>query len=609
MLPLLSVCVVLYITTVEACTIDSECGLGICKGSDCHCDLDEGQFLQNGICVVQDCISPDHTICSGAGQCVRLGSSAYGCQCDPPYRLMFSNMCVKESCITTDANGAETVCNERGMCDDNGECHCVIGFIGEHCTEDQCGSVIDTRYPTIPGHIPSLIACNGGGHCSMRHEAGRAIKYACSCFTGFSGPECSEFQCTNNGDCSDNGLCYIENPATGESHCKCYDGYDGKDCGINNCNLHTEEIMSDHFMCNGGGKCVFNETNPGIIKHYCSCRHGWSGEHCDVFSCKNNHANCNGGSCIHNSATGEYVCEACPLHMHGLDCGINSCDIRPDGTMCNGRGSCEDWGSHSICNCTTGWAGKACEKQDCRLAGCSGHGTCAETASHAVCFCDDGYAGLFCEHCAPGLEVFPYLNADGSSSTVCAHPNCVFKNAVCSNIGHCVYNSSALTYECACGEEFEVLHGACWHSNCIHDAGNGIKAYCGVGGSCIALGSGSYGCKCAAGSWLHSGTGVCWSTTCLTSGNRLCSGHGSCQMSALDRDYKCVCSGSYVLNKNGECVLHGGLVAVAVVVPLIIVLGVALFCVYWFILRKRNMLSSHVRMKDTDIHMTSARPM
>ena len=58
-------------------------------------------------------------------------------------------------------------------------------------------------------------------------------------------------------------------------------------------------------------------------------------------------------------------------------------------------------------------------------------------------------------------------------------------------------------------------------------------------------------------------------------------------LNTMTGNYSCQCSGSYTGN-GATCTLKSGLVAVAVIIPLLIIGGVAGFLCWWFLCHKKN---------------------
>lgn len=72
----------------------------------------------------------------------------------------------------------------------------------------------DPRRRSCQRVSPICQDCSNSGYCSSTE--------VCSCFTGFSGPTCSDIQCTN--DCSGRGICI------GPNQCACSSGWGGINC-------------------------------------------------------------------------------------------------------------------------------------------------------------------------------------------------------------------------------------------------------------------------------------------------------------------------------------------------------------------------------------------
>lgn len=128
--------------------------------------------------------------------------------------------------------------------------------------------------------------CSGNGRC------GRYDK--CTCFPGFTGPDCSERYCKfgvawvdgssadphTYAECSNKGIC---NRATGE--CSCFEGYEGAACVRSVC----------PNKCSGHGTCEYIQdlgsyNNASTAWDYnkiqgCRCDGGWGGDDCSKRLC------------------------------------------------------------------------------------------------------------------------------------------------------------------------------------------------------------------------------------------------------------------------------------------------------------------------------------
>ena len=121
-------------------------------------------------------------------------------------------------------------------------------------------------------------ACEAVKNCSGNGECVRPN--GCRCFSGWAGPECTDYNCAEVGNCYGNGNC------TGPNVCQCDGGWTGDRClyatciNVNNC--------SEHGVCVG----------PDV----CTCAADFTGSTCD--------------SCIPYHWGPE--CKLCPACEHGV---------------------------------------------------------------------------------------------------------------------------------------------------------------------------------------------------------------------------------------------------------------------------------------------------
>jgi len=190
--------------------------------------------------------------------------------------------------------------------------------------------------------------CSGHGSCS-------AASGECTCFTGFSGPGCeveAKLRCPS--DCSQHGWCVKG------SICLCEEYWRGTACDV------PAQCPNG---CSGFGQCVRNK---------CFCDKLHKGDDCSTPrpSCPGWPAVCGGedrGIC---TGTGFCKCRtgfgghACELLAEEISCpvGYNETGVRI-GSICSGHGEC--WNADGMakgrCECSTGWAGDACERPSNRI--------------------------------------------------------------------------------------------------------------------------------------------------------------------------------------------------------------------------------------------------
>lgn len=158
--------------------------------------------------------------------------------------------------------------------------------------------------------------CSFQGACLLKEHYGSVG--VCSCFPGFTGPDCSQRLCpaakawtdfpvannlahNNYTECSNMGTC---DRTTG--NCKCRYGFGGPACDVLLCPRGPSHSMSPEgtlVPCNGNGRCislrqaavtqdyinfsnytVYTDWDADMI-HGCACQKGWEGPACDRRSC------------------------------------------------------------------------------------------------------------------------------------------------------------------------------------------------------------------------------------------------------------------------------------------------------------------------------------
>ncbi|KAK3100005.1 hypothetical protein FSP39_013415 [Pinctada imbricata] len=223
--------------------------------------------------------------------------------------------------------------------------------------------------------------CNGRGDC---------LHGKCSCFPGFKGWDCSEYECPEL--CSRHGK--FENGV-----CQCHKGWKGRECEI----PEHECAVTD---CNGNGQCINGK---------CKCRAGFRGPHCGLVTCID--PNCSGHGVCH---LGKCVCYK---GYTGLNC--NTIDKINVTQIC--ARDCSGHGTFDLekgeCQCNYLFTGPDCEQDGCPND-CSGHGDCRGNGNEGwKCNCHTGWKGRACDQtveqqCEDGKD------DDRDGLTDCADPDC-----------------------------------------------------------------------------------------------------------------------------------------------------------------------------------------
>ncbi|XP_045183537.2 uncharacterized protein LOC123541967 isoform X2 [Mercenaria mercenaria] len=233
-------------------------------------------LIRNVLHIRQEVLSPCRgKTCSNGGNCIAdLDSNPYNISCV----CQFGN----SGNICNTGNSCNKTCLNNGTCV-NGECHCQLGFNGEHCERvmDPCSSSPCVR-----------------GTC-FHHST----QYHCLCPSGYTGKkcelninECQSQPCLNGGVCVDN---------IGDFKCNCSSGFVG-----NTCEIDVNECISQ--PCLNGGFC-----KDSIDRFLCQCRTGFDGDRCQnvVDPCISNP--CIRGICFSHGS--QFLCE-CPSGFTGKLC-------------------------------------------------------------------------------------------------------------------------------------------------------------------------------------------------------------------------------------------------------------------------------------------------
>lgn len=200
----------------------------------------------------------------------------------------------------------------------------------------------DGAVETDGSAAPDGDASNQGSDASDEEQDGEA---------GEPGPECDGTVDCGSGWCdvsSGDLLCICDAGYEGEACDECADGHEGADCGT--CSegyipsgVFPRTCIQDPCAdvdCGFYGDCVVLEDTA-----VCDCENGWTGELCD--ECAEGYE---GDTCATCSDGYQSASQFEPL------CVADACID----TDC-GNGTCSFDGADAVCDCTTGWAGEACD--------------------------------------------------------------------------------------------------------------------------------------------------------------------------------------------------------------------------------------------------------
>lgn len=205
------------------------CVSGYTEASDCR-ECAEG-FVKDASGLCTPCS------CSGHGACAVFDDGVQ-CVCDDGWSGESCGACndgyYGENC-DIQCNSAK--CNNRGSCNQNGECVCVDGF--DHDTD--CRDCSSAFYPKRGADKCSQeCSCNGHGTCDAFGN--------CNCEEPFTGRACIE-SCTPQ--CAAHGTCIVNEDAAdvfgdAPAYCRCDEGYFGLECSF------TSPHYNDQ-LCGGNG--------------------------------------------------------------------------------------------------------------------------------------------------------------------------------------------------------------------------------------------------------------------------------------------------------------------------------------------------------------------
>ena len=561
---------------------------------------------QNG-CVHSDCIQ-NGLVCGGRGVCrANLLYTKFTCLCDSNYILATDGTCQPASC----SRDGVTICDGNGSCELSADgttygCQCNTDSVSyaNGCTPRAC----------FPRNNPRYTLCGGYGQCDMSARV-------CQCNSGATltdellcqpascvNPAYTETVCTNNGACSSTSntcMCaegsagtYCESCAHGYRKHTSNDDYNGmcvKDsCGTKNCGIP--------------GECIFDASQT---EYRCSCNEGFyysaseeTCRRCFVENC----VICNGDSSCAVCEDGYYSnkgrcrecdddCRTCsgPEESQCLSC-------KPGKVHSTGTGSanCIDECRENSDGCATCGSVIAGSKY-CSV--CSGQssfpldGVCQAKSSRAAGDACEAVSAGRCTRCSNNYFLYEggcYSTSRLPGSQVCS----AALSGSCLKCAEGYYKGTASSGCVACDS---LMDGCtkCTASGCTEceggyypDASSGKCVQC--AGPCKTCnGAGSRCTSCAEGyfaQFMADGVkdyGECRSCSNTTADNGLV-GVKNCKQCVVfaigspTLPEKVHCDEFSSGNKSSAGVIAGSVIAVLVLG------GVAGFCVWWFLIRGKK---------------------
>lgn len=429
---------------------------------------------------------------------------------------------------------------------------------------------------------PRIVYCSMGGECV---DIGHDI-YECVCRPGFSGPFCEAFSCKSDAACNKRGQCNLDDSHTYHGHCNCFHGYSGRDCHYDTC-ARSATNLSNRYLCHAGGECVLVRGSPDRFGQLfaCECRKGFVGDACEEFSCGTDGDCSNDGTC--SLSTGN--CECKHPSFSGPDCGIARCGMwnGTEANLCSGHGNCIERHNY-MCVCEENYVGDDCYSPRCtKDTDCLNGGKCVkDDMEKNVCICKAAYEGALCDLCLYPNSQQPAGPFD--QSTICVPDDCMQGGYVCNGVGRCTVTENG-SLGCECLASIEV-DGVCIPNNpdlnkCVIEGDEWVHTLCNNRGDCRYGMDKLWRCRCHFGS-VRAKDGNCYAIGCVRNGV-VCSGRGACMLNTMTGSYSCQCDGSYTGN-GATCALKSGIVAVSVIIPLLVIGGVAGFLCWWFLCHKKG---------------------
>jgi hypothetical protein len=148
-----------------------------------------------------------------------------------------------------DCRASAASCNEHGLCQQSsGKCSCKTGWNGdESCLTHSCDHAVCGAYP----NVDSNNACQSPNQCA--------------CTAGFTGPTCSQKQCTEGEDCGNGEGCVGD--------CDCDDGW-RRDSKSGKCTVAHYKCIDRPTGCRwcGQGEETCLECNEGFTLESSTCK-------------------------------------------------------------------------------------------------------------------------------------------------------------------------------------------------------------------------------------------------------------------------------------------------------------------------------------------------
>ncbi|CAH1377628.1 unnamed protein product [Tenebrio molitor] len=285
---------------------------------------------------------------------------------------LWGNQCVRlKVTVKSDNCGENEDCSGKGICYSNVsmdgyECQCCLGFVGQHCEEQ------DACYPS---------PCKNNGICVDISQGHEGSTFQCLCPYGYTGKTCEEqtnpctsMPCQNGATCTGNVT---------QFKCECLTGFSGALCQHSHNDCESSPCVH--------GICVEQEDG-----YKCFCQPGFTGTHCEYEYNECESSPCtNGGTCTDH--VGHYTC-TCGRGFTGKRCQIkvDLCEPNP----CPEPRYCVDHGNNYSCECPKGYSGPDClipSRAACSTNPCTNGGTCWSNMDSFYCACKPGYTGKTCE--------------------------------------------------------------------------------------------------------------------------------------------------------------------------------------------------------------------